>query len=140
MLCVTAFALVGVRLVDVMLLNGQVSGSVPTAATNDALVTRADLVDRNGELLARDLPVHDLYAQPARAVEQRPGRAATRRRHRRRAKRRLDRMFAGKHNYVLVDRQLSPDVQAKVMRLGLPGLEFEPAYKRYYPKGSLRCR
>ena len=57
-LCVTAFALVGVRLVDVMLLNSRVSGSVTTASA-DALATRADLLDRNGELLARDLPVHE---------------------------------------------------------------------------------
>ena len=63
-ICVMAFALVGVRLVDVMLLNGRVSGATSTAAA-DALATRADLLDRNGELLARDLPVHDLYAQPA---------------------------------------------------------------------------
>jgi cell division protein FtsI (penicillin-binding protein 3) len=32
-----------------------------------------------------------------------------------------------------VDRQLTPDAQARVMHLGLPGLEFEPSAKRYYP-------
>ena len=63
-LCMMAFALVGVRLVDVTILKGRVTGATG-AATGDALATRADLLDRNGELLARDLPVHDLYARPA---------------------------------------------------------------------------
>jgi cell division protein FtsI (penicillin-binding protein 3) len=131
-LCVMAFALVGVRLVDVTLLKGRVTGATG-AATSDALATRADLLDRNGELLARDLPVHDLYARPAafwdRTQAARELAAATGT-----GVNRLDRIFASKYKFVLVDRQLTPDVQAKVMRLGLPGLEFEPSYKRYYPR------
>ena len=40
-----------------------------------------------------------------------------------------------KHPYVLVARQITPDTEAKVMHLGLPGLEFEAGAKRYYPDG-----
>jgi cell division protein FtsI (penicillin-binding protein 3) len=36
---------------------------------------------------------------------------------------------------VLVARRIAPDAEAKVMHLGLPGLEFEPASKRFYPDG-----
>ena len=42
---------------------------------------------------------------------------------------------AAKHPYVLIARQITPDTEAKVMHLGLPGLEFEPGGKRYYPDG-----
>lgn len=137
-LSVAAFALVGVRLVDVMLLNSRVSGSVTTASA-DALATRADLLDRNGELLARDLPVHDLYAQPkyltnkAQAVKELSQATGA-------SEARLNRIFQSKHPYVLVARQISPDTQNRVMRLGLPGLEFDPSYKRYYPKGHAAGR
>ncbi len=60
-LCAAAFALVGVRLVDVTLVKGRLGGA---ALGEAAVAPRADLVDRNGELLARDLPVMDLYARP----------------------------------------------------------------------------
>ena len=36
---------------------------------------RADLTDRNGELLARDLPVKDLYARPHVFWDKRASRA-----------------------------------------------------------------
>src|ERR1700759_2768761 len=58
--CVAAFALVGLRLVDVSLMRGGGHGGLE----DHAVTARADLVDRNGELLARDLPVKDLYARP----------------------------------------------------------------------------
>jgi cell division protein FtsI (penicillin-binding protein 3) len=129
-LCVAAFALVLIRLVDVTLLRDGPIG----AARHVLPLARADIVDRNGELLARDLPVADLYARPhafwdkeeaARSLADATGSS----------KARLLRLFLGKQPYVLVARQLTPDVQDRVMGLGLPGLDFETGAKRYYPDG-----
>jgi cell division protein FtsI (penicillin-binding protein 3) len=129
-LSVAAFALVGIRLVHVTLLK-----SLDTGRPGIAAVARADLTDRNGELLARDLPVKDLYARPqvfwdkpeaAHALAQATGADE-------------GRLISGfnnaKHPYVLIARQITPDTENKVMHLGLPGLEFEPGGKRYYPDG-----
>src|SRR5665213_634812 len=129
-LCIAAFALVGIRLVHVTLLKSLDGGRAAIT-----VAARADLTDRNGELLARDLPVKDLYARPhvfwdkgeaARDLAAATGTDARR-------------LLAGfnnaKHPYVLIARQITPDTEAKVMHLGLPGLEFEPGGKRYYPDG-----
>ena len=59
--CVAAFALVGLRLVDVTLMRAAGPGAASRIMPS---LARADLTDRNGELLARDLPVKDLYARP----------------------------------------------------------------------------
>ncbi len=134
-LCAAAFAIVGIRLVDVTLLSPDITGTGYVRP----ITARADLVDRNGLLLARDLPVHDLYARPhafwdkaqaARSLAEVTGAGEAR----------LLRGFNGKSPYVLVARQITPDVQEQVMRLGLPGLEFEPSAKRYYPNGRITAQ
>jgi cell division protein FtsI (penicillin-binding protein 3) len=135
-MCVVAFALVGLRLVDVTLL----SGASAARGSNHVTVARADLTDRNGELLARDLPVKDLYARPkefwdkaeaARWLAQASGASEER----------LLRGFnTAKSPYVLVARQITPDIEARVMKLGLPGLEFEHSAKRYYPDGRVTAQ
>ena len=134
--CVVAFMLVGLRLVDVTLLSGGVAGT----SGGHALAARADLTDRNGELLARDLPVKDLYARPkelwdkaeaARALAQATGADEGR----------LYRGFTtAKSPYVLISRRITPDTEARVMQLGLPGLEFENTAKRYYPDGRITAQ
>jgi cell division protein FtsI (penicillin-binding protein 3) len=129
--CVAAFVLVGLRLIDVTLMHR----AGPAGFSDHAAIARADLTDRNGELLARDLPVKDLYARPhvfwdkdqaAHDLAQATGAD----------EKRLRAGFDNaKHPYVLVARQLTPDAEARVMHLGLPGLEFEASAKRYYPDG-----
>jgi cell division protein FtsI (penicillin-binding protein 3) len=129
-LCAAAFALVGLRLVHVTLMKSLDSGRAATS-----IVARADLTDRNGELLARDLPVKDLYARPHvfwdKAEAAHLLAVATNSDERRL----LNGFNNAKHPYVLIARQITPDTEAKVMHLGLPGLEFEEGGKRYYPDG-----
>jgi cell division protein FtsI (penicillin-binding protein 3) len=129
-LCVAAFALVAVRLIDVTLFGD----SAHSSARADFEFSRADLVDRNGELLARDLPVVDVYARPHalwdRGQAARDLSAATGA-----DPKRLVQLFGSPHPYVPVARHLTPDAQDRVMHLGLPGLDFQPSSKRYYPDG-----
>ena len=132
-ICVLAFTFIGLRLVDLGLLKARDHGHGYAAGEDE--VVRADIVDRNGRLLARDLPVFDLYVRPHvfwdKAEAARDLAVATHV-----SERRLLRAFNGKHNYVLVARQITPRTRDKVMSIGLPGMEFEPSTKRFYPEGD----
>jgi len=130
LLCAAAFALVEVRLVDLALLK---KGDARTASAAE-VVSRADILDRSGALLARDLPVSDLYARPHTFEDKREAAhvlaAATGA-----DERRLLALFDSRHPYVLVARQISAEQEAHVRALGFDGLEFEPSAKRFYPGG-----
>ena len=133
-LCVVAFALVGIRLVDVTLFGS--AGNGPVLAR--LVEPRADLTDRNGELLARDLPVKDLYARADAPFDLAQGArdlAAATGADEKRLLKGLIAKRDSKRPYVLVARRITPDQEMAVMALGLPGLEFEPSVKRYYPDG-----
>jgi len=129
--CVAAFMLVGIRLVDVTLMRG----GAGEAVSDHAVMARADLTDRNGELLARDLPVKDLYARPHEFWDKEQAAKDLAAATGADARRLLDGFNNAKHPYVLIARRITPDAEARVMHLGLPGLEFEPASKRFYPDG-----
>jgi cell division protein FtsI (penicillin-binding protein 3) len=134
-LLVMAFALISVRLLDVTVFRGKDAG--PAGQSLVALKgERGDLVDRTGAVLARDLPVADIYARLA-LLKDRPKAAAALAGVTGVNAQRLEQEFAGDHNYVLVDRQAPDDVQSKVKQLGFErGVEFTPAVKRYYPEGT----
>lgn len=131
--CAAAFSIVAARLVDVMVFGAAPARAYVAAASQPM---RADLVDRNGVLIARDLPVSDLYATPAafwdiaESARELAKATGANEAH-------LKAAFAAKRGYVLVQRGLTPDHRDAVMRLGLPGLTFEDGYKRYYPSGRI---
>jgi cell division protein FtsI (penicillin-binding protein 3) len=135
-ICVLAFSLVGLRLFDVTVLRG--GATVPKHSAPVRLI-RADLVDRNGELMARALPADDLYARPKLLKDRRRAAhelaVATGA-----SERRLIRLLTGDYTSVLVATRLSPDVRAKVALLRLPGLEYLPNSKRYYPDGRMTAQ
>lgn len=130
--CVTAFALIGVRLADLTLMKGRFV--VIAAPGVPVSIARADIVDRNGQLLARDLPVSDFYIEPA-ALRNKPDAAKALSAASGIEEARFDRLFASKFHHVLVQRQVTPDVVARLNGLKLGGMEFDPAMKRYYPLG-----
>lgn len=125
------FSVVAARLVDVMVFS---AGPVRNVSTLLPVPERADIVDRNGALIARDLPVSDLYASPAafwdtaEAAHQLAGATGA-------DERRLAAGFEPQKGYILVQRGLTPDQRDSVMRLGLPGLDFIDGHKRFYPSG-----
>ncbi|MDA1098181.1 MAG: penicillin-binding protein 2 [Proteobacteria bacterium] len=98
---------------------------------------RADIVDRNGILLATNLLTASLYAD-ARVVPDAPE-----------AARRLvtvlpelspsavqERLASGR-SFVWLKRNLTPSQQAAVNGLGIPGLYFRDEQRRLYPQGAL---
>ena len=135
-ICVVAFSLVGVRLVDVSVLRG---GAPAVKHSAPVRHLRADLVDRNGELIARSLPADDLYARPHLLKDRR--RAA----HELAvatgiSERRLTKLLASNYRSVLIAKRLAPDTRAKVAMLKLPGLEYLPNSRRYYPDGRMTAQ
>ena len=98
---------------------------------------RADIVDRNGILLATDLPTSSLYAD-ARVIKDPVGAAD----HLLTVLPGLDRDTLIRHlgsqkAFVWLRRNLTPDQQYKVNALGIPGLNFQREERRVYPQGRL---
>ncbi|MEH6751416.1 MAG: penicillin-binding protein 2, partial [Paracoccaceae bacterium] len=98
---------------------------------------RADIVDRQGRILATNLETFSLYAQPPLMVD--PEHAATElaRIFPDLDRDRLIRDFTGTRKFLWVKRRLSPEQQQAVHDIGDPGLLFGPRDMRLYPNGTL---
>ena len=132
------FLVVALRLVDVVLLAGanaeSHAGRVHPVA---AAPIRADIVDRNGRLLATTLDSPSLYADPRQIIDARAAAQAILS-----VLPQLDpaelyaKLSSGK-SFVWIKRRLTPRQQYEVNRLGIPGLQFEHEEQRIYPFGDL---
>lgn len=130
------FLVIAARLVAVTLLPDGANTAV-AAPVKTKTADRADIVDRNGVVLATSLTTASLYANPRQV--QNPDEtaevlnsvlpdlniASTA------AKLDTDRSF------IWLKRNLTPRQQQAVNRLGLPGIYFQAETKRVYPQGNL---
>lgn len=100
-----------------------------------AATARADLVDRNGRMLAADLLHYGLYVDPTEVWEVEETRRALLRAAPEMSPARLDKVLrSGRRGYVFGG--LNPAEKAKIYELGLPGVTFEPEQRRIYPLGQ----
>lgn len=111
----------------------------PASAAGAAAIVaqRADIVDREGRILATNLVTHSLYAQPPLMVD--PAGAA--------AKlaqifpdldaEKLKKDFTGKRKFLWVKKKISPEQMQQVHEIGDPGLLFGPREMRLYPNGAI---
>ena len=99
-----------------------------------AEVTRADLVDRNGRLLALDLVHYGAYLDPREVWDQAETRRALTGAAPGLTAERIDRALSGDRRVYLVG-GLTPEQKQKLHDLGLPGMSFEKEDRRVYPLG-----
>ena len=140
------YILIAARIVDLSLIQGQLAGfslqnqaepSEADVAFDTDGKRRGDITDRNGTLLATSLQTASLYADPAIIPDAEQ------------VARQLAKTLPGasygdllaklqrKTRFIWLHRNLTPNEQFAVLKLGHPGLNFRTEYRRIYPQGPL---
>ena len=104
------------------------SGGHPNA------VDRADVVDRNGALLATNIVHYGLYIDPAEVWDRQAAAAQIKRALPRISMSRLNKVLSGDRRLIVMP-GLTPGEKAAVHALALGGVTFEPEDRRVYPLG-----
>jgi cell division protein FtsI (penicillin-binding protein 3) len=112
-----------------------VAGDGAVDSNAAAATSRPNLVDRNGEILATDIKMASLYAEPRNIVD--PDEAAelitsalpdldTRS---------LRQRLAGNAGFAWIKREITPAQEREIHSLGIPGVGFLGENRRFYPGG-----
>ena len=143
---VFVFTVISVRLF-VVCLHQTSDVKTQLAADNDSFyalpenpIKRADILDRNGTIIATSLPTVNLYAVPSKI--QNPKKAAQKLAAILPDIRYEDILekLSRKSSFVYIKRNLSPTQQYQINYLGIPGLDFENGEKRIYPHKNLAAQ
>lgn len=133
------FVALGARLTDLAVL----SSSGPqkerhVAKPEENQTRRADIIDRSGRLIATDYPKVSVFVDPAEVIDPSQTAAALTGVLADLDADQLGKRLARKNSrFVWVKRHISDDQQRKIMRLGLPGVQFRTEYHRVYPQRAL---
>jgi len=129
------FSLVGARLIGLAITGGD-GGAQLAYAQPEEQVTRPDILDRNGDVLATDISVASLYADArnvidpeeatAKLISVLPDLDPTD----------VERKLASGRAFIWIKRDLTPKQHQAVHDLGIAGLEFRRERKRVYPNGE----
>ena len=98
---------------------------------------RADIVDRNGAVLATNIVTASLYAQPEEMIDPRAAADGLARIFPDIDPAKLYAEFTDGRKFLWVKRTISPEQRQRVHDLGEPGLLFGPREARLYPNGAV---
>ena len=134
---VAFFSIIGTQLVRLTVLEPE-EGEARRIAREVDHIPRPDIVDRNGVVLATDVSVASLFADPRKILDMEEAvelisttlpdvDAADLRK----------KLNAPGRAFVWIKRQVSPEERDAVYNLGIPGVAFVNERKRVYPQGRL---
>src|ERR1700716_3535285 len=129
------YVVIGGRLI-MFAVGGDSHGARRAAAQDAIAAARPDIVDRNGEVLATDVKAPSLFGEPRRIIDRDEaielltatlpdldtGEVRDR--------------LSSKKGFVWLKREITPQQQQEIHRLGIPGIGFLRENKRVYPTGN----
>jgi cell division protein FtsI (penicillin-binding protein 3) len=131
------FLAIAAQLGNLTVLQGRLGG-VNEAEVHEDRLPRPDIVDRNGVLLATDVAVASLYADPRKIIDiDEAVELLTATVPDLDAKWLRTRLTQPGRAFVWLKRQASPEERDAVYNLGIPGVGFVNERRRVYPQGRL---
>lgn len=131
------FTVIGGRLTQLAIRGESGDRPIAIAAERDEPRQRANIVDRNGEILATDLETASLFANPRRLLDaEKAARALAEILPDMDYKATLAKLKS-ERGFVWLRRHLTPRQQWALLERGIPGLDFIDEYTRVYPQGPL---
>ncbi len=130
-----AFTAIGFRLFWVMVLSHN-----PNNAQNKSIYSmleRADILDRNGDVLATNLITFSLYARPNQLIDSEKAAEKLSKLFPDLNKQVLQKKLSSRKPFVWLKRNLTPRQQERINALGLVGVHFQKEQKRIYPHEKL---
>lgn len=100
-------------------------------------VWRKEIIDRNGKVLATNVPSASAFINPHKVADKAGTIDAIIKIIPSLNKQKLLTEFNSGKNFVWIKRDLTPSAQKKLHDLGIPGLEFEEEYKRVHMYGNV---
>ncbi len=134
-LFMAAFAAIGFRLFWVMVLSHNAHNTDNKGVYS--LLERADIVDRNGEVIATNLITFSLYARPHQLIDGEKAAEKLSKLFPDLNKQVLQKKLSSKKPFVWLKRNLTPRQQERINALGLVGIHFQKEQKRIYPHEKL---
>ncbi len=129
------FSVIGGRLVMLAVTSDHAS-EVRRVTTSEISAARPDIVDRNGEVLATDIKMVSVFAEPRNIVDKDEAVELLTAVLSDLDARELRERLGTRKGFVWVKREITPKQQAEVHRLGIPGVGFLPENKRVYPNAQ----
>lgn len=130
-----AFAVIGGRMA--MMATSEPSEPLANAPGTVIANQRADIVDREGRILATNFETHSLYAQPPQMVDPLAAAKGLVQIFPDLDEKKLIKNFTGKKKFLWIKKKISPEQKQAVHDIGDPGLLFGPREMRLYPNGKL---
>ena len=138
MLLTMAFSVIAGRLVELAVFEGGYESHVPYAALGTSLMSgRANIVDRNGMIMATSLPTVSMYVDPMAVLDPKEAAEALVAELRGVTHSELLAKLTSDGRFVWLARNLTPKQHHRLNRLGLPGIGFQNGERRVYPHGAL---
>ena len=111
--------------------------TVRRAAAEAVSASRPDILDRNGEVLASDVKVMSVFAEPKRLIDKDEATELLTAVLPDVDSKELRDRLATKKGFVWVKREVTPHQRDEVFHLGLPGVGLIAENKRVYPNGPI---
>ncbi len=129
---IVMFLGIAYRLVDVMIIS-QFKHIQENAYPQEEIVQKADIVDRNGELIATSLTTASCYADPSVIIDiDSTAEKLSKIQGMPSCEKIKHKLQDKKKHFVWISRHVTPTIQEVIMDLGLPGIKFQKDYKRVY--------